>query len=98
LIPSKQINFLNLETNEINELNDLEVLTSLSELEILIVRDNPVAEINNYRERLFNSLTSLKAVDCYNRDDNFISSDGEDSYITDKYHSWRNLEDITPEK
>jgi hypothetical protein len=36
----------------------------------------------------------VKTIDCYDRDDNYLSSEEEDSYITDKYHSLKDLDDI----
>lgn len=41
-------------------------------------------------------LLTLNTLDNYDRNNNFVSCDDLDSYITDKYRSFRNIEDIIP--
>jgi hypothetical protein len=53
------------------------VLTCLPELEVLIVGKNPVTELPDYRQGLFAVSPSLTKIDCYNRDDQLLSSEGE---------------------
>lgn len=62
----------------------------------MIVINNPFAEVEGYRQQLFDFLPTLTTVDRYGRDNVMLSSDDLDSYITDKYRSLQNLDGLIP--
>ncbi|CAD8093239.1 unnamed protein product [Paramecium sonneborni] len=91
----KELLNLNLSQNNIKSVDDLKPLASLTKLESLEVKDNPLTKEAGYHKKIFELLPSLKVLDNKNQkgeevldddgdedidDDEFDDEDGDDSY------------------
>lgn len=54
---------LNLSGNRIKEISELLPLANLKELEVLDLFNNEVTNVQNYREKIFDAIKSLKYLD-----------------------------------
>lgn len=65
--------------NHFKNLKDFEVLKGLKKLERLGVQFNPCAEDTSYRKTLFECLSNVKIIDCFNREgEEVVSSDDDE--------------------
>lgn len=63
LLCSPKLTILNLSGNKIKEFDELKSLASLENLEILDLFNNEVTQVENYREKMFQLMPSLKYLD-----------------------------------
>jgi len=69
---------LNLSGNRVKDIDELKPLATLEHLEILDLFNNEVTQIDNYREKLFEIIPSLKYLDGYDKNMVEAPSDIED--------------------
>ncbi|XP_063700538.1 acidic leucine-rich nuclear phosphoprotein 32 family member A [Culicoides brevitarsis] len=74
----ESIKSLNLSGNRIKEISELLPLAELKELEVLDLFNNEVTNVANYREKIFDAITSLKYLDGYDKNNEEAPSDAED--------------------
>lgn len=77
LNPSAKLTHLNLSGNKIKDLDTLEPLKDFKSLKNLDLFYNEVTSIENYRDKVFNLIPSLKYLDGYDRED----KEAEDSEV-----------------
>ncbi|CDW79466.1 u2 snrnp-specific a protein [Stylonychia lemnae] len=89
-----QLRTLKFAGNLIKDFNDLDSLSSLQHLVSLDLAGNPIAEKDNYKEKLFEIFPNLQILDSYDRDGNeVLSEDEEDEDYDDELEG----EEIDPE-
>ena len=62
----KRLKVLNLSNNAIRNLDNVALLGKVQTLQLLDLSANPITDINNYRQNLFEKLPNLEALDGYN--------------------------------
>ena len=62
----KKVKQLNLSNNAIRSLDHVALLAKLTNLQTLDLSANPITDINNYRQNIFEKLPNLEALDGYN--------------------------------
>ena len=79
LTTSPKLTSLNLSGNKVKDLDELKPLASLEKLEILDLFNNEVTAGENYREKIFELIPSLKYLDGFDEADNENPTDDEDA-------------------
>ncbi|GAB0097007.1 Acidic leucine-rich nuclear phosphoprotein 32 family member A [Sergentomyia squamirostris] len=90
---SPNITHLNLSGNRLNDLDALKPLENFKHLEVLDLFNNEVTATENYREKLFQMLPSLKYLDGFDSKDMEAPSDAEDDEEVNGYANAENYED-----
>lgn len=75
---SPELTHINLSGNRVKELEELKPLASLENLEVLDLFNNEVTTTDNYRDKIFEMIPSLKYLDGFDRKDEEAPSEGED--------------------
>lgn len=75
-------------------MSTLAPLRNLSELEMLQVHGNPIAQDHLYRESIFELILSLKSIDCIDRSGERVREDDISDYITNREPSYIDLTDL----
>jgi acidic leucine-rich nuclear phosphoprotein 32 family protein A/C/D len=78
LLSSPKLTSLNLSGNKIKEFDELKQLASLEKLEILDLFNNEVTSVENYRNKVFQLIPSLKFLDGFDKDDNEAPTDEDE--------------------
>ncbi|KAG5308256.1 AN32A protein, partial [Acromyrmex insinuator] len=78
---SPKLTHLNLSGNKIKDLDTLQPLKEFKNLKSLDLFNNEVTNMDNYREKVFNLIPSLRYLDGYDADDCEVDSDGEDDEV-----------------
>lgn len=78
LTTSPKLQSLNLSGNKIKDLQTLEPLQEFKHLSVLDLFNNEATQIDNYREKIFEMLPSLKFLDGFDCNDVEAPSDGDD--------------------
>lgn len=89
LVSSPKLTHLNISGNKIKDLEELKALENFKSLQVLDLFNNDATSIDNYREKIFALIPSLKYLDGYVdetrlRLKNFISYIFVDSMLTRK--------------
>jgi len=71
---------INLENNKINTIDEVTQLKSLKELNYLDLTQNPVTSMEGYREKIFEALPNLYALDGYDKDGGSVMLDDDNDY------------------
>ncbi|KAK7791189.1 hypothetical protein R5R35_005392 [Gryllus longicercus] len=79
LVTSPKLSLLNLSGNKIKDLDALEPLKELKNLKFLDLFNNEATLVDNYREKVFGLIPSLKYLDGFDKDD----KEAEDSEVED---------------
>ncbi|XP_055689605.1 acidic leucine-rich nuclear phosphoprotein 32 family member A isoform X1 [Lutzomyia longipalpis] len=90
---SPNITHLNLSGNRLNELDALKPLENFKHLEVLDLFNNEVTVKENYREKTFQMLPSLKYLDGFDSKDMEAPSDADDDEEVNGYANADNYED-----
>lgn len=69
---------MNLSGNRLKDLEALKPLENFKELEVLDLFNNEATSVDNYREKLFALIPSLKYLDGFDLKDTEAPSEGED--------------------
>ncbi|XP_055384318.1 acidic leucine-rich nuclear phosphoprotein 32 family member A [Condylostylus longicornis] len=80
LVTSPKLTYLNLSGNKIKDLEALKPLENFKSLKVLDLFNNPATAIENYREKTFAMLRSLKYLDGFDFNEIEASSDGYDDF------------------
>ena len=75
----KKLKVLNLTNNAIRNLDYVALLSKVASLKTLDLSANPITDINNYRQNLFEKLPNLEALDGYNLEGSECSNDDGDN-------------------
>lgn len=78
LAGSPKLTHLNLSGNRIKDFDELKPLKELENLEVLDLFNNEVTATENYRDKIFELIPSLKYLDGFDREDTEAPSDEED--------------------
>lgn len=78
LAGSPKLTHLNLSGNRIKEFDELKPLKELKNLEVLDLFNNEVTMTENYRDKIFDLIPSLKYLDGFDKEDAEAPSDEED--------------------
>lgn len=78
LTGSPKLTHLNLSGNRIKDFEELQPLKELENLEVLDLFNNEVTSTQNYRDKIFELIPSLKYLDGFDREDAEAPSDEED--------------------
>jgi len=78
LVTSPKLTYLNLSGNKIKDLEALKPLENFKSLKVLDLFNNPATGVENYREKAFAMLPSLKYLDGFDFNEVEASSDGYD--------------------
>lgn len=78
LTGSPKLTHLNLSGNRIKDFDELKPLKELENLEVLDLFNNEVTATENYRDKIFELIPSLKYLDGFDREDTEAPSDEED--------------------
>lgn len=78
LIGSPKLTHLNLSGNRIKDFDELKPLKDLQNLEVLDLFNNEVTMTQNYREKIFELIPSLKYLDGFDKEDLEAPSDEEE--------------------
>uniref|UniRef100_T1D4J3 Putative microtubule binding protein n=1 Tax=Psorophora albipes TaxID=869069 RepID=T1D4J3_9DIPT len=78
LTGSPKLTHLNLSGNRIKDFDELNPLKELENLEVLDLFNNEVTTTQNYRDKIFELIPSLKYLDGFDREDAEAPSDEED--------------------
>ncbi|XP_053962160.1 acidic leucine-rich nuclear phosphoprotein 32 family member A isoform X2 [Anastrepha ludens] len=78
LTTSPKLQYLNLSGNKIKDLETLKPLEEFKHLAVLDLFNNEATQIENYREKIFEMVKSLKFLDGFDANDVEAPSDGED--------------------
>ncbi|XP_050463867.1 acidic leucine-rich nuclear phosphoprotein 32 family member A [Cataglyphis hispanica] len=78
---SPKLTHLNLSGNKIKDLDTLQPLKEFKNLKSLDLFNNEVTNMDNYREKVFNLIPSLRYLDGYDADDCEVDSEGEDDEV-----------------
>lgn len=78
LTGSPKLTHLNLSGNRIKDFEELQPLKELEKLEVLDLFNNEVTATENYRDKIFELIPSLKYLDGFDREDTEAPSDEED--------------------
>lgn len=78
LTGSPKLTHLNLSGNRIKDFEELQPLKELENLEVLDLFNNEVTMTQNYRDKIFELIPSLKYLDGFDREDAEAPSDEED--------------------
>ncbi|CAD8082357.1 unnamed protein product [Paramecium sonneborni] len=79
----KELINLNLSQNNIKSVDELKPLASLTKLESLELKDNPLTKEAGYHKNVFQLLSSLKVLDNKNQKGEEVLNDDEDEDIDD---------------
>uniref|UniRef100_A0A1L8DX64 Putative leucine-rich acidic nuclear protein n=1 Tax=Nyssomyia neivai TaxID=330878 RepID=A0A1L8DX64_9DIPT len=90
---SPNITHLNLSGNRLNDLDALKPLENFKHLEVLDLFNNEVTVKENYREKTFQMLPSLKYLDGFDSKDMEAPSDADDDEEVNGYANADNYED-----
>lgn len=85
LCTSPKLHYLNLSGNKIKDLEALKPLEEFKHLTVLDLFNNEATQIENYREKIFEMLPSLKFLDGFDRDDVEAPSEGDDDEENGNY-------------
>lgn len=75
---SPNLVYLNLSGNKIKDLDELKPLESFKNLSVLDLFNNEATSVENYREKIFAMLPSLKYLDGFDSNDVEAPSDGDE--------------------
>ncbi|XP_055606655.1 acidic leucine-rich nuclear phosphoprotein 32 family member A isoform X2 [Uranotaenia lowii] len=78
LVDSPQLTHLNLSGNRIKDFEELTPLKELKNLEVLDLFNNEVTSTDNYRDKIFALIPSLKYLDGFDKDDTEAPSDEDE--------------------
>ncbi|KAJ8681938.1 hypothetical protein QAD02_017730 [Eretmocerus hayati] len=78
---SPKLTHLNLSGNRIKDLDTLQPLKDFKNLKSLDLFNNEATNMDNYREKVFSLIPSLKYLDGYDIDDCEVDSEGEDDDV-----------------
>ncbi|XP_001606921.2 acidic leucine-rich nuclear phosphoprotein 32 family member A isoform X2 [Nasonia vitripennis] len=78
---SPKLTHLNLSGNKIKDLDTLQPLKEFKNLKSLDLFNNEATNMDNYREKVFSLIPSLRYLDGYDIDDCEVDSDGEDDEV-----------------
>jgi len=78
---SPKLTTLNLSGNKIKDLDTLQPLKEFKNLKSLDLFNNEVTNMDNYREKVFNLIPSLRLLDGYDVQDREVDSEGEDDEV-----------------
>ncbi|CAH1970867.1 unnamed protein product [Acanthoscelides obtectus] len=78
---SPKLTYLNLSGNKIKDLATLEPLKNFKNLKNLDLFNNEATMIDNYREKVFKLIPSLKYLDGFDEDDGEADTDGEEEEV-----------------
>ena len=84
---------INLENNKINTIEEVHQLTFLKELNYLDLTLNPVTKIEGYREKIFEKLPNLFALDGYDKDGESVMLDEDNDYDEEGEFDLEDLEE-----
>ena len=85
LLKYKNLATIKFAANNVKDVSELAVLKDLTNLRNLDLGGNPVAEIEGYRERVFEMFPDLIVLDNYDREgQEYISEDEDDEYGEDE--------------
>lgn len=87
LTGSPKLTHLNLSGNRIKDFDELKPLKDLENLEVLDLFNNEVTMTQNYREKIFELIPSLKYLDGFDKEDLEAPSDEEDAGADDQEES-----------
>ncbi|XP_073812206.1 acidic leucine-rich nuclear phosphoprotein 32 mapmodulin isoform X2 [Musca autumnalis] len=85
LCTSPKLHYLNLSGNKIKDLEALKPLEEFKHLTVLDLFNNEATQIENYREKIFEMLPSLKFLDGFDRHDVEAPSEGDDDEENGNY-------------
>jgi Leucine-rich repeat (LRR) protein len=74
-IYKESLNKLKISGNQISKLEDIAVLKSFGALMHLDIDENPIAKIENYREKIYETLPNLNVLDGKNKDGESVYSE-----------------------
>ncbi|XP_035788946.1 acidic leucine-rich nuclear phosphoprotein 32 family member A-like isoform X1 [Anopheles albimanus] len=89
LIGSPKLTHLNLSGNRIKDFDELKPLQNMGNLEVLDLFNNQVTLVENYRDKIFQLLPSLKYLDGFDKDFAEAPSDEEEMVDDGKPHPSR---------
>ncbi|XP_060525216.1 acidic leucine-rich nuclear phosphoprotein 32 family member A isoform X2 [Cylas formicarius] len=99
---SPKLTHLNLSGNKIKDLDALEPLKTFNHLKSLDLFNNEATTIENYREKIFKMISSLKYLDGYDADDQEAEDTDEDEDLDDSVHLGavysENIDDMSDEE
>lgn len=78
---SPKLTHLNLSGNKIKDLDTLQPLKEFKNLKSLDLFNNEVTNTDNYREKVFSLIPSLRYLDGFDADDCEVDSEGEDDEV-----------------
>ncbi|XP_011640269.1 acidic leucine-rich nuclear phosphoprotein 32 family member A-like isoform X3 [Pogonomyrmex barbatus] len=78
---SPKLTHLNLSGNKIKDLDTLQPLKEFKNLRSLDLFNNEVTNMDNYREKVFNLIPSLRYLDGFDADDCEVDSEGDDDEV-----------------
>ncbi|XP_043521668.1 acidic leucine-rich nuclear phosphoprotein 32 family member A isoform X1 [Frieseomelitta varia] len=78
---SPKLTHLNLSGNKIKDLDTLQPLKEFKNLKNLDLFNNEVTNLDNYREKVFSLIPSLRCLDGFDTDDCEVDSEGEDDEV-----------------
>ncbi|KAG7211880.1 hypothetical protein KM043_011093 [Ampulex compressa] len=81
LYSSPKLTHLNLSGNKIKDLDTLEPLKEFKNLENLDLYNNEVTLLDNYKEKVFSLIPTLRCLDGFDTDDCEVDSEGEDDEV-----------------
>lgn len=94
LTGSPKLTHLNLSGNRIKDFDELKPLKDLENLEVLDLFNNEVTMTQNYREKIFELIPSLKYLDGFDKEDLEAPSDDEDEANFDAEEEEESLPDL----
>jgi Leucine-rich repeat (LRR) protein len=74
-IYKESLNKLKVSGNQIANLEDIAILKSFGQLMHLDIDENPIAKIENYREKIYEALPNLNVLDGKNKDGESVYSE-----------------------
>lgn len=99
LTTSSKLTYLNLSGNKIKDLDALQPLKDFKHLKTLDLFNNEATSIDNYREKIFILIPSLKCLDGYDSDDEEVDdSDGEEDELNGNENDSEDKEEVDEEE
>uniref|UniRef100_A0A2M3Z819 Putative microtubule binding protein n=1 Tax=Anopheles braziliensis TaxID=58242 RepID=A0A2M3Z819_9DIPT len=93
LIGSPKLTHLNLSGNRIKDFDELKPLQNLGNLEVLDLFNNQVTLVENYRDKIFQLLPSLKYLDGFDKD--FAEAPSDEEEIVEEEDTCEESDDVS---
>ncbi|XP_049542024.1 acidic leucine-rich nuclear phosphoprotein 32 family member A isoform X2 [Anopheles darlingi] len=93
LVGSPKLTHLNLSGNRIKDFDELKPLQNLENLEVLDLFNNQVTLVENYRDKIFQLLPSLKYLDGFDKD--FAEAPSDDEEIVEEEDTCEDSDDVS---